>query len=116
MLDFTRAMNVAASVGNLAPQPGIYPDYSAPIVRNFEGERQLSMARWGMPSSTHALKNRKTDRGVTNVRNTKSKHWRPWLNIDNRCVVPFPDGVLEVVARGVSQDGPPEMLSATDRH
>ncbi len=169
-----------------------------------------------MPSSTHALKNRKTDRGVTNVRNTKSKHWRPWLNIDNRCVVPFtsfaenderpgknkelvwfaldesrplaffagiwtrwtsvrklkdgettddlfgflttkandvvgpvhskampvilrteqeiedwltlpmedamqmqkplPDGVLEVVSRGVSQDGPPEILSATDRH
>ena len=30
--------------GNLPMQPGIYPDYSAPIVRNApDGERELAM-------------------------------------------------------------------------
>ena len=29
------------------------------------------------------------DPGVTNIRNTASKHWRPWLAIEHRCVVPF---------------------------
>ena len=28
------------------------------------------------------------DRGVTNVRNTASPHWRRWLGPDSRCVVP----------------------------
>ena len=37
--------------GNLPPLPGIFPDYAAPVVRNAEdGERELAMARWGMPS------------------------------------------------------------------
>ncbi|MEP5090786.1 MAG: SOS response-associated peptidase family protein, partial [Paracoccaceae bacterium] len=36
-----------------------------------------------------ALKNRKTDTGITNVRNTSSPHWRRWLGVENRCVVPF---------------------------
>ena len=40
--------------GNLPPMPGIFPDYIAPIVRNFEGVRELAMARWGMPSSQMA--------------------------------------------------------------
>jgi len=89
VIDFTRAMKVADTVGNLEPQTGIFPDYAAPIVRNIDGERQLSMARWGMPSPTFALKGRKTDSGVTNVRNTKSPHWRRWLSLEHRCVVPF---------------------------
>ena len=29
------------------------------------------------------------DSGVTNIRNTSSKHWKRWLGIENRCVVPF---------------------------
>ena len=29
---------------------------------------------------------------------------------------PLPDGVLDVVGSGISQDGPPEMLLATDGH
>ena len=36
--------------GNLPPLPGIFPDYSAPIVRNQPEGRELTMARWGMPS------------------------------------------------------------------
>ena len=30
--------------------PEIFPDYSAPIVRNQPEGRELMMARWGMPS------------------------------------------------------------------
>ncbi len=29
------------------------------------------------------------DSGTTNVRNTASAHWRPWLKPENRCLVPF---------------------------
>jgi putative SOS response-associated peptidase YedK len=36
-----------------------------------------------------ALKGRNSDTGVTNIRNVKSPHWRRWLGIEHRCVVPF---------------------------
>ena len=36
-------------VGNLAPMPGVFPDYKAPIVRNGTEGRELATARWGMP-------------------------------------------------------------------
>jgi putative SOS response-associated peptidase YedK len=75
--------------GNLPPLPGIFPDYSAPIVRNQPEGRELTMARWGMPSPLFALKGRNSDPGVTNVRNVSSPHWRRWLGIESRCVVPF---------------------------
>ena len=42
ILEFTKAMEVAEIVGNLEPQTGIFPDYAAPIVRNFGGVRQLT--------------------------------------------------------------------------
>jgi putative SOS response-associated peptidase YedK len=75
--------------GNLPPLPGIFPDYPAPIVRNRPEGRELTMARWGMPSPAFALEGRKADPGVTNVRNVKSPHWRRWLGVESRCVVPF---------------------------
>jgi putative SOS response-associated peptidase YedK len=75
--------------GNLPPMPGIFPDYPAPIVRMTEGDRELTTARWGMPSPVFALKSKTTDPGVTNVRNTASPHWRRWLGPANRCLVPF---------------------------
>jgi putative SOS response-associated peptidase YedK len=31
----------------------------------------------------------KSDPGVTNIRNVTSPHWRRWLGIECRCVVPF---------------------------
>jgi putative SOS response-associated peptidase YedK len=38
--------------GNLPPLSGIFPDYSAPVVRlPPDGVRELAMARRGMPSS-----------------------------------------------------------------
>ena len=99
-------------VGNLAPMPGVFPDYKAPIVWNGADGRELATARWGMPSSSKALmdatKKRaeklqakgkavdfkellrmEPDSGTTNIRNVKSKHWTRWLGVENRCVVPF---------------------------
>jgi putative SOS response-associated peptidase YedK len=99
--------------GNLPLFPGIFPDYAAPIVRNApDGVRELSKARWGMPSSQKAmldaarararkleakgksvdfkeLLRMEPDGGTTNIRNTASPHWRRWLEPANRCVVPF---------------------------
>lgn len=110
ILAVTRAMR--GNVGNLEPSLDIYPDYMAPIVRNNNGIRELARGRWGMPSSSHALFEAATKRadklrakgkevdfnellkmepdgGTTNVRNTSSKHWKRWLGVEYRCVVPF---------------------------
>jgi putative SOS response-associated peptidase YedK len=29
------------------------------------------------------------DSGTTNIRSTAGKHWKRWLGVENRCVVPF---------------------------
>jgi putative SOS response-associated peptidase YedK len=76
-------------LGNFPPLPGVFPDYPAPIVRNNDGERQMVMARWGMPSPAFIMKDKAADGGVTNVRNTNSPHWRRWTGLEHRCVVPF---------------------------
>ena len=62
--------------GNMPPLPGIYPDYTAPIIRNSAEGRELVMARWGMPTPPQYLAGKKVDRGVTNIRQTTSSHWR----------------------------------------
>src|SRR5271166_1874872 len=80
---------MADRTGNLPPLPAIFPDYAAPIVRNQPEGRELTIARWGMPSPVFALKGRNSDSGVTNVRNVASPHWRRWLGVESRCVVPF---------------------------
>jgi len=85
--DFARAMG--GDVGNMPPLPGIFPDYFAPVVRNHPEGRELVMARWGMPSPKTTIEGRKSDPGVTNVRNVSSQHWRRWLGVESRCVVPF---------------------------
>ena len=101
--------------GNMPPLPGIFPNRMAPIVRNNKGTRELAMARWGMPSPAFALQGRNSDPGVTNIRNLKSPHWRRWLDVDNRCVVPFnsfsenetlPDGTKPPVWFAFSEERP----------
>ena len=80
---------------NEPPLPSIFPDYPAPIIRaTADGKREIVNARWGMPTPPQFLKTRtgapkKTDPGVTNVRNLKSPHWRRWLGVEHRCLVPF---------------------------
>ena len=64
--------------------PGIFPDQLAPIVRNsVDGERELVMARWGMPGPPQF-----GGQPVTNIRNVSSPHWRGWLSARTRCLVP----------------------------
>jgi putative SOS response-associated peptidase YedK len=81
-------------------------------VRAAGDERELTMARWGMPSSQEALMDatrkraqkleakgklvdfkellrHEPDSGTTNIRNVLSSHWKRWLGADNRCLVPF---------------------------
>jgi len=36
-------------VGNLAPMPGVFPDYPAPVIRNTDAGREMTLMRWGMP-------------------------------------------------------------------
>ena len=71
-------------VGNLAPMPGVFPDYPAPVIRNNVTGTELAMMRWGMPPPL-----RTPGPPVTNIRNTSSPHWRGWLKPENRCLVPF---------------------------
>jgi putative SOS response-associated peptidase YedK len=71
-------------VGNLPPMPGVFPDYPAPVVQAADGERELIMMRWGMPSPP-----RVGGPPVTNIRNTSSPHWRGWLRPESGCLVPF---------------------------
>ena len=111
--DAIRALTKALDrLGNMPPSLDVYPDYPAPIVRNNDGERELVMVRWGMPSSRKALLDAATKRadklrakgkdvdfdellkmepdgGTTNIRNTSSQHWKRWLGVENRCVVPL---------------------------
>jgi len=90
--DLFRATNDRA--GNLPLLPAIFPDQLAPIVRvGADGERELVMARWGMPGPPQF-----GGAPITNIRNVKSPHWRRWLGKGSRCVVPatsfgrfFPD-------------------------
>ena len=81
---------VIDNLGNLPPLEGIYPNTWAPIVRNGDADKlEMIMARWGLPTPPQYLEGKKADRGVTNVRNTRSPHWRRWLGPESRCLVPF---------------------------
>lgn len=65
------------------PLPGIFPDTMAPVVRVApEGERELTLMRWGFPAPPQG------GRPVTNIRNVASSYWRPWLKAESRCLVP----------------------------
>ncbi|WP_309642964.1 SOS response-associated peptidase family protein [Phenylobacterium sp.] len=94
----------------------LYPDYRAPILRHDGlGGQTVAFARWGLPSSRKALMDAagkradklrakgkavsdadfaellrlEPDKGTTNVRNTASRHWKPYLEPANRCLVPL---------------------------
>jgi putative SOS response-associated peptidase YedK len=71
-------------VGNLAPMPGVFPDYPAPVVRNTDHGSELVTMRWGMPPPPKF-----GGPPATNIRNMSSPHWRGWLKPENRCLVPF---------------------------
>ncbi|GGH63597.1 SOS response-associated peptidase [Frigidibacter albus] len=103
------------SAGNLPPMPGIYPDYTAPILRAGPRGWRLGTARWGMPTPPQFLVGKRTDPGVTNIRNAASPHWRRWLGVQNRCLVPF-TSFSELDARpGAPRNHPVWFALAEDR-
>src|SRR5450432_2660965 len=75
------------TTGNLEPLPAVFPDQMAPVVRTCpDGARELVTMRWGFPSPTSGGSGSAL---VTNVRNTTSHWWRPWLSKSaQRCLVP----------------------------
>ncbi len=70
-------------VGNMPELPAIFPDQMAPVVVAGADGRTLTMMRWGIPGPKAF-----GEHPVTNVRNTASPHWRPWLKPAYRCLVP----------------------------
>ena len=70
--------------GNLPSLPAVFPDQLAPVVRHGAEGRELATLRWGFPSPMAAPGNRP----VTNIRNTASSFWRPWMGTAHRCLVP----------------------------
>ena len=72
-------------LGNQKPLPSIFPDGLAPVIRSAgDGDREIITARWGMPGPPQF-----GGHPITNIRNTKSAHWRRWLKPESRCLVPF---------------------------
>jgi putative SOS response-associated peptidase YedK len=70
------------NAGNVPALAAIFPDRLAPVVRDTPDGRELVMMRWGFPPPGKG-------RVVTNVRNTASRWWRPWLSKPaHRCLVP----------------------------
>jgi len=81
----TRAMT--GEIGNLPQLFGIFPDYVAPIVRNFRGNREMAYARWGLPS-LQWVDDGKPYKGNTNIRHPVYGDWNGYLAVQNRCLVP----------------------------
>ena len=86
--DLVRAMR--DMTGNLPPLPAVFPDKMAPVVRTApDGARELVMMRWGFPPRPPFPGSKTNTRPLTNVRNTSSRYWTPWLKKpEHRCLVP----------------------------
>jgi putative SOS response-associated peptidase YedK len=80
----------------------VYPKYPAPVVIVQDDIETLEKMRWGLPGPTFPPKpgeKPKRPGFLTNIRNTASGHWKPWLAATNvtagkdknqggRCIVP----------------------------
>lgn len=111
-LRFTFRIN--RNVGNMSPEFGIYPGMDGMVIRNQGDDRELIKMPWGMPTPPNvlyqsakarvekrAIKEKRPvgegefakaaklepDKGVYNVRNTDSLHWRPNLGPESRVIV-----------------------------
>jgi len=81
-----RATRIDSSAGNLPSQPAIFPAYHAPVIRNMDSERELSMMHWGfiLPQRDKAPK------VVNNTRDDKARTSRFWQSSfeERRCLIP----------------------------
>lgn len=73
---------------NLKDSYHVFPDRAAPVVRNNDGKIELVEMRWGLPKPAKYLGPNGANPGVTNIRHPNYPHWRQWMGIGNRCVVP----------------------------
>lgn len=101
-----------ASAAKCSRRDDVIDNYPPPVVQIADVGHELTMARWGMLSSSQALceatKMRATkleakgkqvnfkellkkepDNGTTNIRNLARPHWKQWLGIEHRCIVPM---------------------------
>ncbi len=63
----------------------VFPKSFGPVLKLGErGELEWAKMRWGLPGPPQT-----GNAPVTNIRNTKSPHWRPLLGQQHRCLVPF---------------------------
>lgn len=63
----------------------VFPKSFGPVLkRGDSGELEWAKMRWGLPGPPQF-----GGAPVTNIRNTKSAHWRPLLGEGRRCLVPF---------------------------
>ena len=121
------------NTGNLPPQPGVYPDYFAPIVRNSVDGRELVVARWGMPAPRKVREGETTNdlyAFLTINPNAEVSAIHPkampvilrtleemdiWMTAPAADALklqrPLPDGTLRVVATGAKIDEP--LVAAT---
>ena len=77
------------NAGNLEPQPSIFPDGVAPVVRAMRhGGRELTKMRWGFPIPPPKPGEKKKSGYQTNIRNPNWSHWLPWMEAGHRCLVP----------------------------
>ncbi|MEO5613674.1 MAG: SOS response-associated peptidase family protein [Cypionkella sp.] len=112
----TEDAGIADLMGNLPAMPGIYPDYSAPILRPAPaGGWRLAMARWGLPTPPQFLHGKRTDPGVTNIRNLAAPHWQRWLGVEHRCLVPFTSFAEPDSRSGPNKGKPVWFALGTDR-
>lgn len=86
ILEWSRAMR--DRTGFNEPSRDVYPNFMAPVVRvGDDGQREVVPLQWGMPTPPDRIKG-KADYGTTNIRNPQFGHWRQYLEVANRCIVP----------------------------
>lgn len=86
ILEWTKAMRDLTGFNE--PSRDVYPNFQAPVVRVGEdGQREVVPLQWGMPTPPDRVKG-KADYGTTNIRNPQYAHWRQYLDVANRCIVP----------------------------
>src|SRR5262249_2031625 len=62
----------------------VFPKSIAPVIVSVLGSPTWTAMRWGLPGLPKL-----GSLPVTNIRNTKSPHWRALLQPQHRCLVPF---------------------------
>jgi putative SOS response-associated peptidase YedK len=80
---------VARARPDLAEARSKFVDMPPAELESFIDEAVAAVRKDHMPTPAKFLEGKKSDPGVTNVRNATLPRWRRWLGVESRCVVPF---------------------------